>query len=714
MGLEYNKSLLNSDIQYNIQIEIKRKFLNILTILTLEIIGELMKLIICEKHRAAQRIASILSKGKANRSFFNRLSIYDFYDENRKKYNVMGLKGHVINLDFPKEYHSWNNVNPQVLIKTEPVKIVQDRSIVSFFNKIASEIDEVIIATDYDREGELIGVEGLELVQKANPDIKILRAHFSALTGQEIRNAFDNLTNVDYNLSFAANSRQIIDLKWGAVLTRFISLASKQTGKDFLSVGRVQSPTLALIVDREKIINDFKSKPYWQLQARLEKKEQFDAHHKQERFWEHDEVERIYEHIRSAQTGIVAKIESKDITEYPPSPFNTTGFIRAATTFKLTAARVMKIAEELYMNGLISYPRTDNTVYPKSISLRKILEMFKNSEFAKDANEILAQDRIRPSRGKVTATDHPPIHPVGVAKQSDLPQQNWKVYELIVRRFFATLAIPATAIATEAEIDIKSEVFIAKGYKYLEKGWYKYYTYFRSKEKSLPQLAKGDEVKVIKIEKLKKETKPPKRYSHGVLIEEMEKLGLGTKSTRHEIIQKLYSRGYIENQIPTPTVIGQAVSLALENYATIITKPDMTAKLENDMDEIAKGNIDMMKVVKESEDMLEKIMSELENNRSQIGNSIKDALKSQNTIGTCKECGGELRILTSFRNKRFIGCSNYPKCRNSYPLPQNGKIVPKDTNCKHCGAPEVMVINSSKKPWHICVNMGCENNKKSK
>ena len=192
-----------------------------------------MFLIICEKQNAAHRIATILSKGKATKTFSNRVPFYNFVDEKKHNVNVIGLKGHVIKLDFPKEYNRWNNIDPKVLIQIPPIKKVQDWKIVNLLKTLARDVEEVIIATDYDREGELIGVEGLELVKKNNPNINVKRARFSALTSPEIQKAFKNISEVDYNLSSAANSRQIIDLKWGAVLTRFISLASNQTVKIF-------------------------------------------------------------------------------------------------------------------------------------------------------------------------------------------------------------------------------------------------------------------------------------------------------------------------------------------------------------------------------------------------------------------------------------------------------------------------------------------------
>jgi DNA topoisomerase-1 len=678
---------------------------------TAKALGDLMHLIICEKQKAAQRIATILSSGKANRNFFNRVAVYDFSTTKNEKYKIVGLKGHIINLDFPKEFARWSKLNLTDLVQIKPIKKIKEWNIVNVIKKIAKEIESVIIATDYDREGELIGVEGLDIIRDLNPEISIKRARFSALTGQEIHRAFKNLTEVDYNLSSAANSRQIIDLKWGAVLTRFISLASNQTGRDFLSAGRVQSPTLALIVDRENEINDFDPKPYWLILAHLKKERKFIASHHSDKFWDQEKAKKIFEKIKDEKFAKTVSLSTKEVNEYPPAPFNTTSFLRAATSLKISASKVMSIAEELYTNGLISYPRTDNTVYPRSLNLRKILEMFKDSPFSNEASEILNQDRIYPSAGKITSTDHPPIHPVGVAKEGELKPPQWKIYELIVRRFFATLAPKAIAKVTDADFEIKSEPFKANGYEYIEKGWLRYYTYFENKEKFLPPLVEGEEVEIENIEMPRKETLPPKRYSQGSLIQEMDKLGLGTKSTRHEIIQKLYNRGYIEQSIPVPTLIGSAVILALENYATRITQSEMTSTLEKDMDEIANGKKKMEEVVQESEEMLEEILKTLNVNMEKIGKSIQLALQSQNVMGICKLCKSELVIRKSFRGKRFIGCSNYPKCKNSYPLPQNGKILANGDNCEYCGSPIIEMISMKKKKIKTCVNMDCKNNK---
>ncbi|UCE38041.1 MAG: DNA topoisomerase I [Thermoplasmata archaeon] len=671
-------------------------------------------LVVCEKQNAAKRIAVILSNGKARETYIHKVPVY-FFERKGTNYAVIGLRGHILELDYPEQYLGWHRIKPRELTHIAPEKRVSKgaRNIVSALKDLARENEGVIIATDYDREGELIGVEGLDIVKDINPRLEVKRARFSALTKDEVEGAFQNLVDVDYNLSASAESRQVVDLAWGASLTRFISIASNQSGKDFLSVGRVQSPTLALLVDREKEIESFEPEPYWEIEAKLEKKNKFTAKHINGRFKDKNEAKKVQKRAEGSENGIVAKVIKKEKKDKPPAPYNTTAFLRDATRQGFTAARAMAVAEDLYTNGFISYPRTDNTVYPKSLNLRNLLEKMKNSEFSSEASELLAIPRLIPTRGKTLATDHPPIHPTGAAKKKDLNRNQWKVYELVARRFFATLAKPAVQEVTNVEIDLSKEIFTTNGLRFIDLGWRKYFPYYTPKEKILPKMIEGDMVKVLGVEMIEDQTKPPNRYGQGALIAEMERLGLGTKSTRHEIIQKLYGRGYVKDSPPKPTPSGIAVIEALEEHARTITRARMTSTLENDMAEVAEGKKDFVDVVNESQEMLDKVFIILEENKENIGSSIKEALKKQRIVGECQRCGGELLITRSRRGKRFVGCSNFPKCRNSYALPQRGKLDFADFTCEKCGAPMIKFGRGRGRKKDVCINMKCEASKVS-
>ena len=671
-----------------------------------------MKLVICEKNIAARRIAYILSGGKSKSTRLGKTPVYEFTKDG-KTWKVVGLRGHIINLDFPADFNQWNKVPPIELIEVAPCKKVTEKSIAASLQSLVDKNPFVIVATDYDREGELIGVEVIDLLKNYNKDIKqVKRAKFSAITNYEIKSAFDKLVEVDYNLSSAGESRQVIDLIWGAVLTRFISLTSHRLGKEFLSIGRVQSPTLAILVEREKEIRNFEPKTFWKIIATLKKEKPFDAIHHERQFWDEKQVKEIFNKIKNCKEATIKKVDKTILKELPPAPFNTTTFLQSASHLGLSAAKAMNTAEELYMSGLISYPRTDNTVYPPSLNIKGILQKLSNSQFSKEAEEVMNNGRARPTRGKKLATDHPPIHPVGVPMGRVLTTIQQKVYELVCRRFLATLAKDAISETVEVSIDISEEEFTTSGYRLIEPNWRAIYTYFKEKRKPLPELIGGERIEVVKIKLKEDQTKPPQRYTQGSLIAKMEQLSLGTKSTRHEIINKLYSRKYITLSpfAPTPTAI--AVVDALADYDVV--KPKMTAKLEEDMNAISAGKKTLEETVNESRQMLTKVMNALEKDKEKIKISIKNAQREQNTVGKCPKCEKSMIIRTSKKKKRFVGCTGFPECKNTYSLPQQGGIIATGKVCSKCGAPIVKVKSRDKRAWELCLTSECTAKKPSK
>ncbi|WP_440952403.1 DNA topoisomerase I [Methanococcoides sp. FTZ1] len=658
-----------------------------------------MHLIIAEKHIAAKRIATILAPTKPKQVRVSGMDTYEYNDEDRTV--VMGLSGHIVQLDFPKAYNNWQKVESRELIDAEIITTPTHVKIVSALKKLGKEATHVTIATDYDREGELIGVEALEIIRNVNPDVKFDRVFYSAITKKEIDDAFANPASVDFDLADAGHSRQVIDLVWGASLTRYLSISAGRLGKLFLSVGRVQSPTLALIVDKEKERQDFVPKPYWEIYATLKDKsgELFNVQHKTQKFWDKEEAEKVMDIIGDNAT--VSSVEKAKKKDKPPTPFNTTEFIGAASSIGYSAANAMRIAESLYTNGFISYPRTDNTVYPESIDMRAQIEIFKKGTFKEYAEKLLAKENLVPTRGKKETTDHPPIYPASLAKKSELNDQEWKLYELVVRRFFATFAEEAEWETLKVRFDIEGEEFKANGARLLHAGWRWYYPYNAPQDRLLPALEEGDVLSIKSKEMLDKETQPPGRYGQGRLIKLMEELGLGTKATRHDIISKLYSRAYVHGNPLQPTKTAFAVVEALEKYAPTITKHDMTSKLEEDMDRIAEGKIKEDKVLKESRKMLDNVFAEFEENAENISESLRAGLREDKVIGICQECGSKLMVRRSKRGARFIGCEGYPDCNFSLPLPKSGQVIVTDKTCEEHGINHIKIINAGKRPWEL-------------
>jgi DNA topoisomerase-1 len=668
-----------------------------------------VRLIITEKNNAASKIAAILAVGKPKTETFYKVPYYVFTDEAGVETVAVGLKGHVLQVEFPAEYGDWGKVDPASLIDAPLQKGETAKSVVRAVRKLAGDASSLVIATDFDREGELIGLEALEIAAAENEKLirTVRRARFSALTEGEIRRAFSNLEYLSEPLARAGEARQDIDLIWGATLTRFVSLATSRLGNQFLSVGRVQSPTLGLIVSREKERRAFVPEPYWVVTVALEAEDQrFSAVHKEERFTDESRAKAVFEKLVGPGTVTGVKRQQKKLAK--PAPFNTTSFMTAATSLGLSPSAAMHVAEDLYMDGFISYPRTDNTVYPNSLPLEEVLETLTQSEFAAEARELLGKGRLQPSRGNKRTTDHPPIYPTGGARRGDLDDRKWKVYELVVRRFLATLADEGLSESSRIDLAIDGEPLFLRGSRVLQPGWLAYYPYSRQKDAEIPALAEGDRVDLIDKQLDAKETQPPSRYSQGGLIELMEKHNLGTKATRHNIIQNLYDRGYIHGNPVEPTEMGVKMAEALLEYAPHVATPDMTAQLESDMDAIADEDRTKDQVVAHSRTLLHEAYRSLAENKQQVAARILEGISEDRTLGDCPTCGThKLRVIRSkATKKRFVGCEGYPDCQQTYPLPQRGDIIATGETCAECGTPRIKVLGG-RRPWILCLDPEC-------
>jgi DNA topoisomerase I len=305
-----------------------------------------MRLIVTEKNNSAKKIAEILSGGSAKADAAYKVPFYEWTDDGGEQMAV-GLKGHVIGVAFPEAYSNWQETDLHDLIDAELVPEPTDKNVVKAIRKLAKDAEEIVIATDFDREGELIGLEALQQILEVNPGVAgdgsrdvdalletrpaIKRARYSALTKDEIERAFSNLDELSYDLAYAGAARQDIDLIWGATLTRAVSLATRRFGSNFLSVGRVQSPTLALIVERELERRAHVPKPYWEVFARFEHPDgAFEAHHTTDKFWDKTEADAAIAGTKSP--GVVKEVSSRRNSRKPPAPYNTTAFTTDASS----------------------------------------------------------------------------------------------------------------------------------------------------------------------------------------------------------------------------------------------------------------------------------------------------------------------------------------------------------------------------------------------
>jgi DNA topoisomerase-1 len=723
-----------------------------------------LRLIVTEKNIAAKKLAEILAVGKPKTDKVYNTPVYTFRRDGEDWVSI-GLKGHILGVDFPQQVthdgKKWNAVWDEDAIKAPvampstlptpstgfgdgepwrkkkpftadgvdlktwklaslpylvwaPIgKTPAERELIRALKNLAKKAESIVIATDFDREGELIGSDAAALSRDANKSVPIKRARFSAITKEEVERAFADLVEVDECLAQAGESRQDIDLVWGAVLTRYLTMAKYSGFGNVKSAGRVQTPTLALIVEREREREAFVPEIYWTVKGAFKCDDgEFSAGHATDRFKSEAEAKRVMEAVSGKSSGTVVAAEKKRRKVSPPTPFNTTALQAAAAAEGITPARTMRIAESLYMDGLISYPRVDNTVYPDSLDLRGILSSLAEVPvYHEHAAKLLAGGALHPTRGNKETTDHPPITPTAAADPDKLKPEEWKLYNLVARRFMATLSDEAIVEGTKLTVEVGGEPFVARGDILVVPGFRAIYPYGLKKDEQLPPLHENDSVDFLGAEMEQKATEPPARYSQGKLIQEMEKRGLGTKATRHAIIERLLEVKYVANEPLEPTCLGRAVIDALHANAPRITTPDMTSELEAEMDDIANGRTTRTQVVTHSRELLSHVMQELIPKATEVGEALKEAGADDAKVGVCPKSGHDLLIKSSAKTRgQFVGCSGWPECDVTYPLPQ-GKIEAVDEVCAVCGTPQVKVIQFRTKPRIHCLNPECETNK---
>ena len=720
-----------------------------------------MKLVIAEKNIAAQKIAQLLSDaGKPKNDKVYNTAVYRFTVDG-EEWVSMGLAGHILAPDFPDEIlfdekQGWYSLTedgevlpadvpdglarPPYESKRRPflpnginikgwkveslpyltwspiIKNPAEREIIRVLKNLAKKSDSVIIATDFDREGELIGADALSMVREVAPDVPASRARYSALIKAEVTAAFDNLVELDENLADAGESRQYIDLIWGAVLTRYLTLAKFGGFGNVRSAGRVQTPTLALVVERERERRAFVPEDYWQIRGMgATADSEFKISHKTPRFTDKAAAEDAFSHVEHATTGTIVEVSKRSRKQQPPVPFNTTSLQAAAAAEGISPARTMRIAESLYMSGFISYPRVDNTVYPRSLDLEGIVKGLSSGSpaLAPVCKKVLAGP-MKPTRGKTETTDHPPIHPTGQGDPETLDGGQKKLYNLIARRFLATLMGPATIENTKLSIDVAGEPFTATGDVLVDPGFREAYPYGLKRDEQLPALAQGDVIDVHDIKLEAKQTEPPARYSQGKLVQEMEKRGLGTKSTRASIIERLYTVRYLKNDPIEPSQLGMAIIDALHEFAPRITTPEMTAELDADMTRVAEGKDTQEHVVDHSRALLAGMLDALIEHKDDLGEAISDAVTADAKVGECPKCGKDLVMKTSAKTRgSFIGCMGWPDCDVTYPVPSGVKVSPLEGEagvCPECGAPRIKCQPFRSKAYEQCVNPKCPTN----
>jgi DNA topoisomerase-1 len=430
------------------------------------------------------------------------------------------------------------------------------------------------------------------------------------------------------------------------------------------------------------------------------------------KFWELKEVKKILKKIKGEKTALVKEIKTRITQLQAPHPFDlTTLQTESYGVFRITPKETLAIAQQLYLAGLISYPRTSSQQLDPKLGFKKIINRLgKQKEYTSFCQE-LSKTKLIPNNGKKTDPAHPAIYPTGSVPKGLKPREN-KVYDLIVKRFLATFAEPAERESMNVSLDVKEEIFIAKGIRTVKQGWHKYYLpYVKAEDNELPALKEGEKIKVKNINKLDKETQPPNRFNQSSIIKELEKRNLGTKATRADILDRLFKRGYVDGIQIKITKLGMETIAVLEKHAPTIIDEELTRSFEEEMDLIREGKHTEAKVLEKAKKVLIKLLAAFKKKEKVIGKellvSIREVRKIESRIGPCPKCKEGTLVMKRGKYGMFIACDKYPDCDATFKIPSNALVKNSEKICETCGYPKVKVIKKGRRPQESCINPDC-------
>lgn len=675
-------------------------------------------LIVTEKPDAAAHVAEALSGGEGPR----RINVdgVPFFEvrANTSRIVVCSAIGHLYAVAAKEsaghsQYPVWDFVwKPKYLI--ERAQRRQEKWIQAIA-KISREAEYFISACDFDLEGSLIGYTILKYAC-GGADRKAKRMKFSTLTETELRDAYANaLPHLDYPLVFAGMCRHEVDWLFGINLSRILTQSAyKLSGRySTLSTGRVQGPTLRFLVEREREIETFVPVPYWVLKVLMEVDGKLvPAEFEAAKLERKSEAQRVVEAC-TGKLGIIESVESNTYELAQPTPFDLSSLqMEAYRHFGLAPRISLEIAERLYLDQLISYPRTSSQKLPASIGYERIItDLAQMKDYQTETATLLRSGKLIPNEGRKSDPAHPAIFPTGKTQKGRLEGRAHRVFDLVVRRFLATFGTPAVRLSERATIKVGEYSFLLRGSRLVKQGWTSLYRpYVTFDDHPLPPLRIGQQLRIRDIRSEQKLTQPPPRYNPSSLLRKMEESQIGTKATRADIIDTLYRRGYVTGEEMRASILAFRIIEILSKYCPKVVDVTFTRELEAKMEEIESGSKGRSQVVQETVEYLKPIIEDLKSKEQELGEGlaaiISETLQASTTLLLpCPQCGSNLRIAKNPRTrKRFIGCSGKWKngCHFSLPLPQLGTISLLQKLCPDCGFQLIRVVSKGRRPLISC------------
>ncbi|MDP2695759.1 MAG: type I DNA topoisomerase [bacterium] len=611
-----------------------------------------MKLLIVESPTKAKTVAKLLG--------------------NKSPYTVKASVGHI--RDLPKSNKEAIDIAGGFIPKYEISPKKHD--IVEELKSLAKDANEILLATDPDREGEAIAWHIAELLKEDKIKKSMKRVVFHEITKSAIDQAINHPKEIDQNLRKAQEARRVLDRLVGYDLSGLIWKKVRYG----LSAGRVQSPALRILVEREREINKFIPEKFWVITADLKTKDNINITFTCSK--NQDDKTTVDEILAKGKKGEweIVDIKETDTKRAPRAPFTTSTLQQTASSrFGFTPSRTMGTAQKLYESGHITYMRTDSTnLSEESIgNIKKTI----TDEFGQE----LIMTRVYKTKSKNAQEAHEAIRPSDFTKkEAGLNDDQKKLYALIRARTLASQMIDASLLKTKLTANIKGgdiPNFIVNGTHITSPGWLMADPIARNEEIDLPKVKQNDLLDLKEIYSLAKETQPPPRYTEAGLVKELEKRGIGRPSTYASIIKTIVDRGYVdkEGRSLKPTDTGEVVSKFLEDNFIKYINDSFTAEMEDELDDIANGKREYVKTLKDfygpfSKDVKAKEKIEKINNLGDADKKIK-----------CPICSKKM-IIKLGRTGKFLSCSTFPDCNGARTIDGKELAGPKEIgeDCPDC------------------------------
>jgi DNA topoisomerase-1 len=598
--------------------------------------------------------------------------------------------------------------------------------VVKELQKAATGAEEVLLATDPDREGEAIAFHvAHQLGYEPDGDGRFKRVLFEEITREGIERGLRNPGGIDLRKVEAQQARRILDRLVGYKASPFLWKPIRPG----LSAGRVQTVALRLIWEREEEIRRFEPQEYWTIEASLSSdEERFTAKlHRidgeKPELPDEASATAVVEAVQGSEFK-VGRVRRKERRKYPSAPFTTSTLQQeAAKRLRFSAKRTMRVAQQLYEGveisgegavGLITYMRTDSTRVAGTAAnaARDHVGKKYGSRYLPDSPKLYTGKQ---QKGAQQA--HEAVRPTSVGRtpealKGDLDADQLKLYTLVWQRFVASQMTPAVYDTTTVDIDApgaddRDYVFRVTGSVLKFDGFTRLYRNEREEDggrslddlNELPELTEGVTVEVVEVQKNQHFTEPPPRYSEASLVKELEKLGIGRPSTYAQIISTLLDRNYVEldRRRFVATALGETVAQVLIKVFPDTFNVDFTSRMESELDRVEEGQLEWRKVL---EEFYPPFSEQLEKGEANSEAIVREVVQAEDA--ECSECGRPM-IVRWNRYGRFLGCSGYPDCRNTQPIDRPPEVDLSDEPCPQCGG-ELAVKTGRYGPFIACTN----------